>query len=271
MKPGINQWAFPGDMSAIECISVAKRIGFSAFEVCVGDKGPTRLDAGEADIRAIRKHAENAGIALHSVGSGTGWQYQLTSTDLSNRQKAKEAIARSLEISSWLGADALLVVPGVVDNRTPYDVALENALTGVRELAPIAERLKVSIAIENVWNKFLLSPVEMRDFIDQCESEYVGAYVDVGNMIPYGFPEQWIRILGPRVRAIHMKDFRASVATMGGFVMLMEGDVNWPAVMAALREIGYAKSLTAEYGAYTHSREAMLSHVLTSLETILRL
>jgi len=176
-----------------------------------------------------------------------------------------------LEIASWLGADSLLVVPGVVDNRTSYDVALENALSGVRELVPIAERLKVTLAIENVWNKFLLSPTEMRDFIDQCESEYVGAYVDVGNMIPYGFPEQWIRILGKRVRAVHMKDFRSSVGTMGGFVMLMEGDVNWPAVMAALREIGYDKSLTAEYGAYTYSREAMLAHVLTSLQTILRL
>ncbi len=271
MKPGINQWAFPGDMSAIECITIAKRIGFMAFEVCIGDKGPTRMDASEADIRAIRKHADSLGVALHSVASGMGWQYPLSSLDLTARQKAKEVIARGLEIASWLGADSLLVVPGVVDNRTPYDAALENALSGIRELVPIAERFKVSIAVENVWNKFLLSPVEMRDFVDQCESEYVGAYVDVGNMIPYGYPEQWIKILGKRVRAIHMKDFRSSVGTLGGFVMLMEGDVNWPAVMAALREIGYDKSLTAEYGPYTYSREAMLSHVLTSLQTIMRL
>lgn len=180
-------------------------------------------------------------------------------------------IARALEVAAGLGADAVLVVPGTVDGETPYDVAIENALEGVRGLAPVAEKCRVSIALENVWNKFLLSPVEMRDFIDQCESEFVGAYVDVGNMIPYGYPEQWIRILGSRVRAIHMKDFRASVGNMGGFVMLMEGDVNWPEVAAALREIGYDRALTAEFGPYAHSLEAMLQHVLTSLKTIVEL
>jgi len=271
MKPGINQWAFPGDMAATECISLAKKIGFSSFEVCLGEKGPTRLDISDADVAAIRKHAEAEGMALHSIGSGEGWTYKLTSMDAGNREKAKQVIARALEVAAGLGADAVLVVPGTVDGETPYDVAIENALEGVRGLAPVAEKCRVSIALENVWNKFLLSPVEMRDFIDQCESEFVGAYVDVGNMIPYGYPEQWIRILGSRVRAIHMKDFRASVGNMGGFVMLMEGDVNWPEVAAALREIGYDRALTAEFGPYAHSLEAMLQHVLTSLKTIVEL
>jgi len=271
MKPAINQWAFPGDMPATKAISLAKRIGFSAFEVCVGEDGPTRLDASEADITAIRKHAESEGIALHSVGSGLGWSYQFSSTDAKVRAKALEVNQKALQIAKWLGADAVLVVPGVVNDETQYDVAIENTLEGVKKLADTAEKLEVSAALENVWNKFLLSPVETRDFIDQCESDYIGAYVDVGNMIPYGYPEQWIRILGQRVRAIHMKDFRASVGTLGGFVMLMEGDVNWPAVVAALREIGYDRALTAEYGPYTHSLETMLKHVFTSIEAILSL
>ena len=271
MKPAINQWAFPADMPVKEAISLAKKIGFEAFEVCVAESGTVSLDANESEVKAIRRHAQLKGIALHSVGAGLGWTYPLTSPHPKTREEGKEVTAKALQIAQWLGADSVLVVPGKVDSETSYDAAIENALEAVRELAATAERLKVSIAIENVWNKFLLSPVEMRDFIDQCESDYVGAYVDVGNLIPYGYPEQWIRILGRRVRAIHMKDFRASVGTLGGFVMLMEGDVNWPAVMAALREIEYDKALTAEYGGYAHSLEAMLQHVLTSLKTILAL
>lgn len=271
MKPGINQWAFPPGMPATECISLAKRVGFSAFEVCVGDEGPVRLEATEPEILVIRRHAEKEGVALHSVGCGTGWRYRLSSLDRANREKAEEVTRRALQITHWLGAQALLVVPGVVDEQTPYDAAIENALDSLARLRDLAEKLRVAIAIENVWNKFLLSPTEMRDFIDQCDSPYVGAYVDVGNMIPYGYPEQWIRILGRRVQAVHMKDFRASVGTLGGFVMLMEGDVNWPGVMAALREIDYDRALTAEFGPYKHSLETMLQHVVTSLKTIVSL
>ncbi|MCP4641315.1 MAG: sugar phosphate isomerase/epimerase [bacterium] len=271
MRPAINQWAFPADMPATDAISLAKKVGFTAFEICVGEDGPTLLGATEAEITAIRKHAEAEGIALHSVGSGLGWSYQFSSTDAAIRDKALEVNQKALQIANWLGASALLVVAGVVDGETPYDVAVENTLEGMKKLAETAERLKVCAGIENVWNKFLLSPTETRDFIDQCESEYVGAYVDIGNMIPYGYPEQWLRILGKRVCAVHMKDFRASVGTMGGFVMLMEGDVNWPAVAAALREIGYDKALTAEYGPYEHSLETMLKHVFTSIETIVTL
>jgi hexulose-6-phosphate isomerase len=271
MLPGINQWGFPGDLPVTEAMTLAHRIGFSAFEVCVGNQGPTSLGLSEKEATAIRKHAEYLGIALCSVANGMGWEYQLTSPDASNREKAKETVAQTLQVAAWLGADAILVVPGVCDDATVYDVALENALASVRELAGTAEKLKVSIAIENVWNKFLLSPVEMRDFIDQCESEYVGAYFDTGNIMLYGHPEQWIRILGNRIRAIHLKDFRRAVGNLDGFVMLMEGDVNWPAVMAALREIDYSRALTAEYWPYKHSLEAMLRHVLASEQAILAL
>jgi hexulose-6-phosphate isomerase len=271
MTPGINQWAFPGDMPATEAISMAKRIGFTSFEVCVGEDGPTRLDASEAEITAIRNHAESEGIELYSVGAGLGWTHKLTSQDAAARGKAIEVNSRALQITHWLGAEALLTVPGTCDDETPYDVALENALEGVRTLTSTAEELKVAVAVENVWNNFLLSPVEMRDFIDQCESDYVGAYVDVGNMILYGYAEQWIRILGSRVKAIHMKDFRRSAGNFDGFVMLMGGDVNWPQVMAALRETGYEGALTAEFGPYPHSLEAMLKHVFTSLEAIMAL
>ncbi len=271
MLAGINQWAFPGAMPATEAITTAKQCGFDAFEVCVGIKGPVPLEATQAEISAIRTHADKAGVHLTSIGSGLGWELPLGAPDRKIRGKAVEAMAKTLQIASWLGVDSVLTVPAVVSPTVSYDVAIESALAGIGEVLPVAERLKVSIAIENVWNKFLLSPVEMRDFIDQFQSEYVGAYFDTGNIVLYGFPEQWIRILGTRIRMVHAKDFRASAGNFDGFVMLMEGDVNWPAVMAALRDVGYDKALVAEYGPYTHSLDTMLKHALASLRTIIAL
>ncbi len=268
MKPAINQWAFPWEMSTIDVISKVKEIGFEAFEPCVA---PISVDATEADMTAVRRHADNIGIELTSIGVSFGWDLPLSSSDPVMRQKGKDAFTKTLQMASWLGVETVLMVPGGCSEEMRYDVALENATTAVRELVPVAEKFKVSLAIENVWNKFLLSPVEMRDFIDQFDSEYIGAYMDVGNIIPYGFPEQWIQILGSRIRRVHAKDFRAKVGNWDGFVMLMEGDVNWPAVMSALREIGYNGPLTAEYGAYKHSLDVTLKHVLTSLKTIIAL
>lgn len=271
MKAAINQWAFPADMPATKAITLAKDIGFDAFEVCVGLTGPVPVDAPEAEVVAIRNHAAACGITLTSVGCAAGWEFPLSSPDPAVRERSKDVTAKALQIAQWLGVGSVLVVPGIVTPEVAYDIALENARASIQDLVPVAERLNVCIALENVWNKFLLSPVEMRDFIDQFQSDCVGAYFDTGNIIAYGYPEQWIRILGKRIRMIHAKDFRASTGNMDGFVMLMEGSVNWPAVMAAFRDIGYDKALVAEYGSYAHSLDAMLKHVLASLRTIMAL
>ena len=271
MKPAINQWAFPGDMATADALSLAKAIGFESFEVCVGVNGPVPLEVSKADVMAIRRHAAKIGIELSSIGCGLGWEFPLTSPKPEIREQGKEALLKVLRIAQWLGVDCVLTVPGGVGPDTPYDVALENALASIQEVVPSAEKLKVCIAVENVWNKMLMSPVEMRDFIDQFESEYVGAFFDIGNVVLFGYPEQWIRILGKRIRMIHAKDFRGASGNMDGFVMLMEGDVNWPDVVAALREVGYDKALVAEYGPYRHSLETMLKHVLASLNTIIAL
>ena len=269
MKTGINQWAFPADMPVEQALKLSNDIGFESFEVCVGEDGPVSLDISEKEATAIRGQATRLRLDLCTVASGMGWQYPLSSSDPAVRQKGKDAVTRSLQIARWLEAQSVLVVPGVVSEETPYDVALENSLNAIQDLVPMAEKLQVSIAIENVWNKFLLSPIEMRDFIDQCDSEYVGAFFDIGNILPYGYPEQWIRILGKRICAVHAKDFRVSAGNMDGFVMLLEGDVNWPEVMRALVGVGYTGPLTAEYGPYTHSLETTLRHCHASIEAIL--
>ena len=271
MKAAINQWAFPANMSTTQAITLAKGIGFEGFEVGVGIKGPAPLDMSEAEAAAIRRHAAEAGIELTSIGCGLGWDFPMTSSKPEVRAQAKDAMTKALQIAQWLGIDNVLTVPGGVTPEMPYDTAIENALLSIQDLVPVAEKLKVCIALENVWNKFLLSPIETRDFIDQFESEYVGAFFDIGNVVLYGYPEQWIRILGRRIRMVHAKDFRVNVGNFDGFVMLLEGNVNWPEVMAAFREAGYDRALVAEYGPYAYSLEAMLKHVLISLKTIIAL
>lgn len=271
MKTGISQWAFPGDMPAKSALALAKKIGFESFELCVGDEGPVLLSISEKEISTLHLQADKAGIAITSVATGMGWKYPLSSPDPAVRQKGSEVIERMLQIARWVGADAVLVVPGLVTPEVSYDIALENALNTLQDLVPAAEQAQVCLALENVWNKFLLSPVEMRDFIDQFESVHVGAFFDIGNVLLHGYPEQWIRILGKRIRKVHAKDFRASAGNFDGFVMLMEGDVHWPNVIAALQAAGYSGPLTAEYGPYPHSCETLLRHCHASLKSIIAL
>ncbi len=272
MKPAINQWAFPKEMPVHDALSVARQAGFEAVELCVGeDQGLVSLDITEQDAAAIRKHADALGVALGTLACGLGWRYPLSSPDPRVREQAKEITTKALQIASWLEADSLLAVPGVVTPEVPYDIALEHALASVQELTAEAEKRRVALALENVWSGLLVSPVEFRDFIDQCESEYVGACFDTGNVLRYGYPEQWIRILGRRIKSVHAKDFRLEVGNRHGFAMLLHGDVNWPAVMDALRGTGYDGWLIAEYSPNPHSTEAMLRQCHAGLKAIIGL
>lgn len=276
IKKSINQWAFAKD-TARGCMELAKDAGFEAIELALAEDGDITLNSTETEIRAIRETADRIGIELASLATGLFWSYSLTSNDADMRKKALDVAKKELEIAGWLGVDAILVVPGAVgvdfvpgSEVIPYDVAYERALAAIRELAPVAEQLKVTVGVENVWNKFLLSPLEMRDFVDAVDSDHVGVYFDVGNVIATGYPEHWIQILGKRIKRVHFKDFRRNVGTLDGFVDLLEGDVNWPEVMAALRKIGYKSYATAEMiPPYTHHPEALVCNTSRSMDYIL--
>ncbi|MCD6336510.1 MAG: sugar phosphate isomerase/epimerase [Candidatus Latescibacteria bacterium] len=277
MKKSINQWAFAKD-TAKGCMELAKDAGFEAIELALAEDGDITLNSTETEIRALRETADRIEIELASLATGLFWSYSLTSNDADTRKKALDVAKKELEVAAWLGVDAILVVPGAVgvdfvpeSEVIPYDVAYKRALAAIRELAPVAEQLKVAVCVENVWNKFLLSPLEMRDFVDAVDSEYVGVYFDVGNVIPMGYPEHWIQILGKRIKRVHFKDFRRNVGTLDGFVDLLEGDVNWPGVMAALRRIGYNSYATAEMiPPYTHHPEALVCNTSRSMDYILK-
>ncbi|WP_027085935.1 sugar phosphate isomerase/epimerase family protein [Cohnella panacarvi] len=253
MKKGINVWSFPGGMKLADAIRLAKDAGFEGIEPALGLEGELGLDCTERDLLEIRKTAEEAGVELTSLASGLYWDYSLTSSDPSVRAKARDIVKKQLESASVLGVDTILVVPGAVgvdfipgSEVVPYDRAYDYAFEALSQLASEAEAQRVNIGIENVWNKFLLSPLEMRGFIDAIGSDYVGAYFDVGNVVYSGYPEHWIPILGKRIKKVHFKDYRRDAGGLHGFVDLLAGDVDYQAVVAALDGIGYDGYVIAE-------------------------
>jgi hexulose-6-phosphate isomerase len=276
MKKGISIWSF-AEPDLRKCMEIAKDAGFDGIELALDETGPVSLESTKEDILKVKAMADEIGLELYSVASGLYWTYNYTSGVEANRTKAKEITKKQLEVASWLGCDTILVVPGAVEvafdpgEVVEYDTAYERALSALKELAPYAEELKVSIGVENVWNRFLLSPVEMADFIDKVGSDYVGSYFDVGNVLFIGYPEHWIKALGSRIKKVHFKDYRREAGSLCGFVDLLSGDVNWPAVMEQFSKIGYDGWVTAEMlPPYTHYPETIIYNTSNSMDKILR-
>ncbi len=268
MKIGVNRWSIPSDLSLAQCFDMANRAGFDSIEINIAEEGELTGATTEAEVSTIVRSAANAGIELSSLSTGLGWRYPITSADSDVRDKGAECIRRQLQAAKWMGVDTILVVPGIVSAEIPYDAAYARALAVLKAVAPEAERLGVAIGVENVWNKFLLSPLEFSRFLDQVESPAVGAYFDVGNVLLYGFPDQWIRILGKRIRKVHVKDFKTSVGNMGGFANPLQGDVPWASVRKALEEIGYDGYITAEVDGYRVHPEVGLRHIAEALKAV---
>lgn len=275
MKKSISVWSFT-NQDARECIRLAKQSGFEGIELGLTETGELGLDSKEEDLKQIKEFADENGIVIHSVATGLYWDYSFTSNDEAEREKAYNVAVKQLQTAKALGADSVLIVPGAVGvdfipNREVirYDVAYDRALNAFKRLKTVAEELEVYIGIENVWNKFLVSPMEMRDFIDKIDSPFVGAYFDVGNVLVNGYPEHWIEILGKRIKKVHFKDYRREAGGLGGFVDLLSGDVNWPAVMKAFENIGYDGWGTAEMlPPYTYYSDQIIFNTSASMDRI---
>jgi L-ribulose-5-phosphate 3-epimerase len=277
----INYWSFPGglegSLSVSEAMRLAKEHGFDAIELGIGESGALCRDTTEQQCSEIRKEADSLGLKLPSIASGLYWQRAVGDADPAARAQAVDDLQRMVRITGWLGAKTLLTIPGAVEvfflpDRAvqPYDEVLRYATEGLKQVLPVAEQAGVRLGIENVWNKFLLSPTEMAGFIDSFGSPNIGAYVDVGNVLLYGFPDQWLRILGKRVVGIHLKDFRKSVGTIDGFVDLLEGDVDWPAVMEAIEAIGYDGPVAAEMiPGYRHQPMVRVANTSRAMDAIM--
>lgn len=257
MDIGVSYWMFKGGLEAekpiADAMKEAKKLGFDAIELAIASQGILTEQATQARCEDIVATAGNIGIEISSVASGESWACSPTANDPHVRKKIIDFTCKALRVTQWLGTDAYLFVPGAVDvfflphaEVVPYDVCYERAVEAVEQILPVAEQTGVAICIENVWNKFLLSPLEMRDFIDSFDSQMIAAYLDVGNVLLTGYPDQWIRILGTRIKRVHIKDFKRSVGTIEGFVDLLQGDVDFKAVTKALADIGYDGYVTAE-------------------------
>lgn len=276
MKKGINIWSFPQG-TIKQSLLLAKDAGFEGVELALNGEGELSMHSSESDIKNIKNIADDLGLSLYSLSCGLCWDYRLSDDDKTMREKAKDMIKKQLDTAKILGADTILVVPGVVnvefsmpEKKVAYNVVYERALEGLNEIKGHAEQLKVNIGLENVWNKFLLSPMEMRDFIDKIGSEYVGSYLDIGNTLYCSYPEDWIRILGNRIKKIHFKDYRLQAGGLHGFVDLLAGDVDYPEVVNALNEIGYNDWVSAEMiPNYKHHTDAIIYNTSYSMDRIL--
>ena len=277
MLKGINYWAFPpgNNGQSIEpekALERAKNLGYDSFELTVEEEGAVSLGMSETGAERIKRKAESIGIKLVTVASGLSWGCSPTDPKKEVRDKAVINGKKILQIAAWLGAETILYVPGMVSavfipefKPQLYDDVDNWAKDSLEKLIPSAEKLNVKIGVENVWNRFLLSPAEMRSFIDYFNSPYLGSYFDVGNVMLYGHPEHWIQMLNKRILAVHLKDFRVNVGNLDGFVDLLDGDVDYPSVMKEFRGIGYSGPFTAEI---VPGKEGAVEKAVTSMKLI---
>jgi len=230
----------PQDLSYADRFALARGAGFDAVEM--------QTIAGDEEAREIAEASKRARLPIHSVMNADHWRYPLSSADRAIVDRSVAGIATSLRNAALWGADAVLLVPAVVDATTSYGDAWRRSQQVIRErLVPLAADRRVIIAVEEVWNRFLLSPLEFANYLDELGSPWVKAYFDVGNVVFYGYPQDWIGTLGPRIAKVHLKDFQLDRAN-GRFAWknLGEGDIDWPAVRRAFDAVGYRGVFTTE-------------------------
>jgi len=230
----------PRDLSYAQRFAMAREAGFQAIEM----QTVTRDD----EAMEIRESAERANLVIHSVMNMDHWRLPLSSADPDVVRRSVLGMETSLRNAKLWGANAVLLVPAVVDAATSYKDAYQRSQRVIRErLLPMARDLKIIIAVEEVWNKFLLSPIEFARYVDEFESPWLQAYFDVGNVVLYAFPQDWIRTLGHRIVKVHLKDFNIDRAN-GRFTWkpIGEGDIDWPEVRRALADISYSGYVTTE-------------------------
>ena len=260
VKKGIVYGSLP-NLEAEERFKLAAEAGFEGVEI----HGTDSVD----ELKRMKDAADAAGVAIPSIMGSTHWEAPFSAADAAVRQRSVDSSIFAIENAHLVGADTLLLVPGVVNSDTSYEQVYERSQAEMKKLAPVAEKHNVTIALENVWNKFLLSPLEFKRYLEEIGSPNIKAYFDAGNILLYGFPQQWIRTLGPELlHRVHIKDFRSSDRQ---FVYLLQGDVPWAAVMAALREVGYDHYVTAELPVYPQYPEQMVFDTSNAMTRILAL
>lgn len=237
LKKGLVLSMLPSKLSYADRFKLARDAGFDVVQA------PTTPDEHEAE--ELRHAASSSGVRIDSVMNMAHWDYPLSSSDPAVVEKSMNGMRTSLHNAKLWGSDAVLLVPAVVNAGVSYRDAWTRSQKQIRELLPLAEELKIVIAIEEVWNKFLLSPLEMTAYVSEFRSPWVRAWFDVGNVVLYGYPQDWIRTLGSQIFKVHLKDFKRGQGSYS-WTNLGDGDIDWRAVRAAFLDVGYAGSVIAE-------------------------
>ncbi len=279
----INYWTiggFEGHKPIRQALEDAKACGYQGLELTFG-AGELTPDTTRAACQQIREDAQRLGLPLTTMASGNYWGCPLSSADPTQRSAAVAFTRKYIEVAHALGIRTILVIPGAVDVPwdpsfpvLPYQQVWDNSTASLRELLPCAVDHDVTLALENVWNKFLVGPVEFRTFVDQFASPHIGCYFDVGNVVINGYPQDWIEILGSRIAAVHVKNFQRD--DCGGVLHgfgddLMQGDVDFPAVKNALAKINYAGPITAEMLPFCRLPDMVLPDMELARDTAVKL
>ena len=236
LKKAVYVSMLPKELGYLDRFKLALDVGFEGIEI------GTIADAAVA--AEIAEASKKTGLAIHSVMNADHWRYPLSSADPEVVTKSVAGMETSLRNAKLWGAGAVLLVPAVVNAETAYKDAWTRSQKVIKErILPLAQELKIVIGMEEVWNKFLLSPLEFAKYVDEFDDVWLKAYIDVGNMILFGYAQDWLRTVGKRIVRIHLKDFKRKGYE---WTNLLDGDVNWPQVRKALDEIGYQGYLTPE-------------------------
>ena len=258
MIKGISYLSFENGLANTQSIESAlaqtKTYGFDALELAISTEGVLKTSTTKAECEIIRQKIDDSGIFVDSLASGMSWGISPTSEDEATRNKSIRLHKDALQVASNLGCKALLFVPGVVKSPISseivrYDKALDRIRDAINQLLPIAEDLDVDLCMENVWNGFFYSPIELRDFVDSFESNKLGVYLDVGNLIGYQqYPPHWIELLNSRIKRVQIKDFQENFDWTGSFSFcdIGAGDVPWKETIEALKSINYQNTIIAE-------------------------
>jgi L-ribulose-5-phosphate 3-epimerase len=283
MYKALNYWVFggfDGQKTAYEFIDWAQSQGLDGVELTVGDA--LNINISEKECRDISSYAKENNIGLKTLASGFYWGTSLGSSDESVRRSAVEFSKKYLQIAKWIGAESILVVPGASriawdpsQPITSYQVVWNQSTKSLQELKPLAEKLGINIALENVWGRFLFSPMEWKFYLEQFESSKIGMYLDVGNCCLYVRPEDYIEILGSKIKAIHIKNWSSDDLAGGNLKGFGEdinkGEVNFINVIKALNNIKYTGPLTAEMIPFSRLPDLNIPDLDLALHTVTKL
>lgn len=280
IKKAINRWAFKSGLGIEECLRMAKKHGFDGLELNLEESGDFSLGSSREELRQIKDLAARAGLEICSICSLLFWKYPITSSDAKIRDKGIEVVRAMIDSAAELGVKIILVVPGMVHADPPLDFgnppiryvdAYQRALSITKELSQHARKKGVIIGLENVYyNKFLITQMEYRRFLEEIHSDHVKLYLDVGNTMLCGFPEDWIEYLADYICQFHVKDFDKNINTLYGWKNIFEGHVHWDKVAAAIKAIGYQGYLVGEpaLSPFFYQQEELIKTTGSALERL---